>query len=239
MQMLYGYDVAADLAPQTRYDEVVTALGGGGETVTDPTADRPGARPRVRRRRAVPRQRHHRRRTRPTRAPPSASERRDGHRPARAHRRARGGRRAHRRGVRRDGLRARGRPLRRPPARRGDPGPRGRGLRRAWSDGELAGHRDVLPAGVAVERGRPAGRGRVPDARGRARRSGGAASREALVGVCLERSRELGYTAVVLCSLPAQARAHRIYERLGFRRLPERDWSPDPGVDLMAFRLAL
>ena len=36
MQMIYGYDVAADLAPQTRYDEVVTALGGGGETVTDP-----------------------------------------------------------------------------------------------------------------------------------------------------------------------------------------------------------
>ncbi len=36
MQMLYGYDVAADLAPQTRYDEVVRALGGGGETVTDP-----------------------------------------------------------------------------------------------------------------------------------------------------------------------------------------------------------
>ncbi len=36
MQMLYGYDVAADLAPQTRYDDVVKALGGGGETVTDP-----------------------------------------------------------------------------------------------------------------------------------------------------------------------------------------------------------
>jgi acetolactate synthase-1/2/3 large subunit len=36
MQMLYGYDVVADLAPQTRYDEVVRALGGGGETVTDP-----------------------------------------------------------------------------------------------------------------------------------------------------------------------------------------------------------
>jgi acetolactate synthase-1/2/3 large subunit len=28
--------VVADLAPQTRYDEVVRALGGGGETVTDP-----------------------------------------------------------------------------------------------------------------------------------------------------------------------------------------------------------
>ena len=37
MQMLYGYDVIADLAPRTRYDEVVTALGGGGEMVTDPT----------------------------------------------------------------------------------------------------------------------------------------------------------------------------------------------------------
>ncbi|WP_017626972.1 acetolactate synthase [Nocardiopsis chromatogenes] len=36
MQMLYGYDVAAELSPQTRYDEVVRALGGGGELVTDP-----------------------------------------------------------------------------------------------------------------------------------------------------------------------------------------------------------
>jgi acetolactate synthase-1/2/3 large subunit len=36
MQMIYGYDVAADLAPRTRYDEVVKALGGGGEMVTDP-----------------------------------------------------------------------------------------------------------------------------------------------------------------------------------------------------------
>ena len=37
MQMLYGYDVATDLAPQTRYDEVVKSLGGAGEKVTDPT----------------------------------------------------------------------------------------------------------------------------------------------------------------------------------------------------------
>ena len=36
MQMLYGYDVVADLAHRTRYDEVVKALGGAGETVTDP-----------------------------------------------------------------------------------------------------------------------------------------------------------------------------------------------------------
>jgi acetolactate synthase I/II/III large subunit len=36
MQMLYGYDVVADLGRQTRYDEVVKALGGAGEMVTDP-----------------------------------------------------------------------------------------------------------------------------------------------------------------------------------------------------------
>jgi acetolactate synthase-1/2/3 large subunit len=37
MQMVYGWDVACDLRPDTRYDEVVTALGGAGETVTRPS----------------------------------------------------------------------------------------------------------------------------------------------------------------------------------------------------------
>ncbi len=36
MQMLYGYDVAADLQPGCRYDAVVRALGGAGETVDRP-----------------------------------------------------------------------------------------------------------------------------------------------------------------------------------------------------------
>ncbi len=36
MQFIYGYDVAADLADTARYDEVVKALGGAGEKVTDP-----------------------------------------------------------------------------------------------------------------------------------------------------------------------------------------------------------
>ena len=60
---------------------------------------------------------------------------------------------------------------------------------------------------------------------------------EALVGVCLERSRELGYDGVVLSSLGVQAPAQRIYRRLGFRRDPGRDWSPVEGVDLQAFVL--
>lgn len=36
MRMLYGYDVAADLQPRCRYDEVVKALGGAGEMVERP-----------------------------------------------------------------------------------------------------------------------------------------------------------------------------------------------------------
>ncbi|WP_343238430.1 GNAT family N-acetyltransferase [Streptomyces sp. SID13031] len=56
---------------------------------------------------------------------------------------------------------------------------------------------------------------------------------------CIERSRELGYRRVVLSSARAMTTAHRVYERLGFTRLPERDWSPRPGVDLYAFSLAL
>src|SRR5262249_42437759 len=36
MKMMYGYDVAADLQPGLRYDDVVRALGGAGETVEKP-----------------------------------------------------------------------------------------------------------------------------------------------------------------------------------------------------------
>ena len=36
MQAIYGWDMACDLQPGTRYDDVVRALGGGGETVSSP-----------------------------------------------------------------------------------------------------------------------------------------------------------------------------------------------------------
>jgi acetolactate synthase-1/2/3 large subunit len=44
MRALYGYDVAADLQPGCRYDEVVRALGGAGELVTSPAAIGPALR---------------------------------------------------------------------------------------------------------------------------------------------------------------------------------------------------
>jgi acetolactate synthase-1/2/3 large subunit len=36
MEFLYGYSVAAELRPETRYDEVVGALGGHGEMISRP-----------------------------------------------------------------------------------------------------------------------------------------------------------------------------------------------------------
>jgi acetolactate synthase-1/2/3 large subunit len=41
MEFLYGYSVAADLRPGTRYDQVVEALGGHGELVERPEDMRP------------------------------------------------------------------------------------------------------------------------------------------------------------------------------------------------------
>jgi ribosomal protein S18 acetylase RimI-like enzyme len=61
----------------------------------------------------------------------------------------------------------------------------------------------------------------------------------ALTERCIERSREHGLHRVVLSSATYMTTAHRIYERLGFTRLPDRDWSPIPGVDLYAFALDL
>lgn len=62
---------------------------------------------------------------------------------------------------------------------------------------------------------------------------------EALVRMCIERSQELGYGAVVLSSMPTQRQAHRVYDRVGFRRTPDLDWKPATDVDLLAFRLDL
>jgi len=61
----------------------------------------------------------------------------------------------------------------------------------------------------------------------------------ALTGLVLDRFRELGFGSVVLSSLAQMSAAHRIYERHGFRRVPDRDWSPHDGVHLVAFRKEL
>ena len=62
---------------------------------------------------------------------------------------------------------------------------------------------------------------------------------ELLVRECLHRARAAGKRRMVLSTDPGMRAAHRLYERLGFTRLPERDWSPLPGVHLMAYSLDL
>ncbi len=62
---------------------------------------------------------------------------------------------------------------------------------------------------------------------------------EALARYCVTRARELGLTALVLSSQPNMHAAHRIYGRLGFQRTPDLDWSPEPGVSLLTYRLPL
>ncbi|GAB3487428.1 GNAT family N-acetyltransferase [Amycolatopsis cihanbeyliensis] len=60
---------------------------------------------------------------------------------------------------------------------------------------------------------------------------------EALTRAVLRRAREERATRVVLCSLDLMRTAHRLYERLGFQRMPERDWCPAPDVRLLCYGL--
>ena len=108
----------------------------------------------------------------------------------------------------------------------------------AERDGRVLGTVTLAPEGSAWrEIGRPGeGEFRMLAVSPSARRQGVG---EALTRLVLDRFRELGANAVVLSSLDRMAAAHRVYERLGFRRVPDRDWSPAPGVDLIAFRLEL
>lgn len=62
---------------------------------------------------------------------------------------------------------------------------------------------------------------------------------QTLTAWCLDRARAEGCRAIVLSTLPVMAAAHRLYERLGFVRTPERDWYPAPDVHLITYRLDL
>lgn len=62
---------------------------------------------------------------------------------------------------------------------------------------------------------------------------------EALVRHILARAREQELAALVLSSSEAMHAAHRLYERLGFVRTPERDWRPVPEILLRTYRKPL
>jgi ribosomal protein S18 acetylase RimI-like enzyme len=58
---------------------------------------------------------------------------------------------------------------------------------------------------------------------------------EALVRECVRRAGEQQARVLRLSTQPQMHAAHRLYERLGFVRTPELDWSPVPGVDLLTY----
>ena len=60
-----------------------------------------------------------------------------------------------------------------------------------------------------------------------------------LVAHVVDRARRAGDRRVVLSTTPGMAAAHRLYERLGFVRVPARDWAPLPDVPLLAYVLDL
>ncbi|MFE8943029.1 GNAT family N-acetyltransferase [Streptomyces sp. NPDC007856] len=66
---------------------------------------------------------------------------------------------------------------------------------------------------------------------------------DALVRACIDRARATeGCRAVVLSTQRTMHAAHRIYERLGFVRVPERDWNPLPelaDITLLTYELTL
>lgn len=60
-----------------------------------------------------------------------------------------------------------------------------------------------------------------------------------LVRSCVERARGAGCRRLVISTRPGMRAAHRLYEQEGFRRCPERDWEPLPGLELWCYALEL
>jgi ribosomal protein S18 acetylase RimI-like enzyme len=61
----------------------------------------------------------------------------------------------------------------------------------------------------------------------------------ALVQDCVQRTRAEGRPALVLSTKPVMVAAQRLYARLGFERMPERDWEYAPGKGLLTFRFVI
>lgn len=70
-------------------------------------------------------------------------------------------------------------------------------------------------------------------------RARGQGAGTALVRACLDRARAAGLVRMRLTTQRNMAAAHAIYERMGFTRTPDRDWTAPPDVDLITYVLDL
>ena len=72
----------------------------------------------------------------------------------------------------------------------------------------------------------------APDARGRG-------AGELLLRRCMDRARAAGKRRLLTVADRRSTLTQLFFERMGFERRPERDWSPVPGVDLLVYSLTL
>ena len=56
-----------------------------------------------------------------------------------------------------------------------------------------------------------------------------------LTEACMAIARANGRRRIVLLTLSSMTPAQRLYESLGFRRAPERDWTPEPRLRLLGY----
>ncbi len=70
-------------------------------------------------------------------------------------------------------------------------------------------------------------------------RSRGQGTGEALVRACIAAARRDGKRALVLSTQPSMLAAQRLYERLGFQRVSERDWLRASGRSMLVYTLDL
>ncbi|GAA3562925.1 GNAT family N-acetyltransferase [Streptomyces osmaniensis] len=112
----------------------------------------------------------------------------------------------------------------------------------AVADGRLLGGVTFVPSGGPMADIARSGEAEIRmlavDRAGRGRGAG-----EALVRACVDRARATeGCVRIVLSTQRTMHAAHRIYERLGFVRTPERDWNPIPqlvDITLLTYELTL
>ncbi len=236
MQMLYGYDVAADLAPRTRLRRRGQGARRRRRDRHRPAPDRPRPRPRLRLRRALPRQRDHRRR----RGLPAGDLRRV------------------------SSVRSRS-----AGCEPGDHDAVAALLLAAYDDHVKVEYEYVEVLGDVAGRDRDAEVWVVVDADGScsarspsarpARRTARSPATTRVSSGCSPSTRvpravaSAGFSPEPPSTTPAgtasppsccrrratMSAAHRLYESMGFVRVPDRDWSPNRHVDLLVYRLEL
>lgn len=60
-----------------------------------------------------------------------------------------------------------------------------------------------------------------------------------LLAAVIARAAATGIRRVLLLTQPDMKAAQHLYEQVGFTRLPDHDWSPEPGLTLLAYALDL